>query len=197
MQLLNQAIATVLQEVERGFAARRAAGGLPMTPERIRLTLNFALDASGQNAHAQPDGPNSVTVEFKVGERGQLQPVAAPEAPMPSQPVESGIIPVLTQVFGAPGFDSSARATVFREALGGSSHEEVLAVLATLRPEATAPTDNTTRQASHVLRGIIQSGPTKNVARGAEALAELLAQHSLAEVLRAAETTWKTQDDWL
>ena len=192
--MLNDAIATVLREVERGFAARRAAGGLPMAPERIRLTLNFTLDATAQHAHAQPDAPHSVTVEFKVGEWGQLQPVAAPVA----EPVAAGgIVPVLTQVFGAPGFDSSARATVFREVLEGKSHDEVLAVLATLRPEATAPLADATRRASHVLRGIIQSGPTKNVGQGAKLLVELMTQHPLAEVLRVAETTWKTHDDWL
>lgn len=200
MQQLNEAIATVLREVERGFAARRAAGGLPMTPERIRLTLNFSLDAAGQIARTEPDAPHSVTVEFKVGEWGQLQPVTAPAASVApaARPLDAGgIVPVLTQVFGAPGFDSSARATVFREALEGKSHDEVLAVLATLRPEATAPLDDATRQASHVLRGIIQSGPTKNVGQGAKLLVELITQHPLAEVLRVAETTWKTHDDWL
>jgi hypothetical protein len=104
---------------------------------------------------------------------------------------------VLTQIFGAPGFDSSARATVFREALDGKSHDEVLAVLASLRPEATASLDDATRQASHVLRGIIQSGPLKNVGQGAHLLIGLMTQHPLPEVLRIAETTWKTHDDWL
>lgn len=197
MELLNDAIATVLREVERGFAARRAAGGLPMTPERIRLTLNFSLDATAQRAHAQPDGPNSVTVEFKVGEWGQLQPVAAPVTTVPKQVTATDIVPTLTQIFGAPGFDSSARATVFCEALEGKSHDEVLAVLATLRPEATAPMDDATRMASHVLRGVFHSGPTNNAAQGAEILTGLLVQHPLAEVLRVAGTTWRTHDDWL
>jgi hypothetical protein len=138
-----------------------------------------------------------VTVEFKVGEWGQLQPVIPPAAPVEKPTDTGGIVPVLAQVFGVPGFDSSARATVFRETLAGKSHDEVLAVLATLRPEATAPLDDATRRASHVLRGIIQSGPTKNVGQGARALVELLTQHPLAEVLCVAETTWKTHDDWL
>lgn len=197
MELLNGAIATVLREVERGFAAQRTAGGLPMTPERISLTLNFSLDASGQVARAESDAPHSLTVEFKVGEWGQQQPIATPSAPAESRAAEGGVVSVLTQVFGAPGFDSSARAMVFCETLVGMSHAEVLAVLATLRPEATARLDDTTRRPSHVLRGIIQSGPTKNVGVGAEALVGLLKHHPLAEVLQTAEATWKTQDDWL
>ncbi len=197
MQELNEAIAMVLREVERGFAARRATGGLPISPERIRLTLNFTLDAAKGSVRTEPHGPHSVTVEFKVGEAGQWQPVAAPAVPVASLPAVNGIIPTLTKVFGAPGFDSSARATVFRETLAERSHEEVVAVLVALRPTATPPTDEGLRRASQVLRGIIQSGPTKNVAQGAETLIALLVEHPLAEVLRVAETTWKTHDDWL
>lgn len=197
MQQLNEAIALVLREVERGFAARRATGGLPIAPERIRLTLNFTLDAASGSVRTEPGGPHSVTVEFKVGEAGQWQPVTAPAVPVASLPVTNGIIPTLTQVFGAPGFDSSARATVFRETLAERSHEEVVAALLALRQTATPPADEGLRRASQILRGIIQSGPTKNVAQGAETLIALLVEHPLAEVLRVAETTWKTHDDWL
>ncbi|MEN9574355.1 MAG: hypothetical protein RL514_2210 [Verrucomicrobiota bacterium] len=188
----------VLREVERGFAARRAPAGLPITPERIRLSLNFTLDAADGSARTEPGGPHSVTVEFKVGEAGQWQPVTAPVVPVASLPVvTSGIIPTLTQIFAAPGFDSSARAAVFGETLADRSHEDVVAALMALRPAATPPADEGLRRASQVLRGIIQSGPTKNVAQGAERLIELLVQHPLGEVLRVAETTWKTHADWL
>lgn len=197
MQPLHEAIATVLREVERASATRRAADGLPLIPERIRLTLNFALDATSQAAHAEPDGPHSVTVEFKVGEAGQLPSVPSPAAPVADRLTETGIVPVLTLVFGAPGFDSSARATVFRELLAGQTHDEVLAALAALGSHATPPKDDVTRRTSQVLRGIIHSGPTKNVAQGAELLTGLLIEHPLAEVLRVAETAWKTHDDWL
>ena len=197
MQPLNDAIATVLREVERGFAARRAAGGPPLTPERIRLTLNFAFDGTGQAAHAEPAGPHSVTVEFKVGEAGQLVPVTPPAVPVANRAVEVGIVPVLTQVFGPPGFDSSARATVFRETLEGHTHEEVLAALAALRSNAPSAADPAAKHISQILRGMLHTGPMKNVTQGAELLIELLVQNPLAEVLRVAETTWKTHDDWL
>lgn len=197
MQPLNDAIATVLREVERGFAARRAAGGTPLTPERIRLTLNFAFDATDHTVHAEPGGPHSVTVEFKVGEAGQLVPVPPPALAAASRAVDPGIVPVLTQVFGAPGFDSSARATVFRETLADRSHEEVLAALAALRSNAPSASDPAVKHMSQILRGMLHTGPMKNVTQGAELLIELLVQHPLAEVLRVAETTWKTHDDWL
>ena len=197
MQPLNDAIATVLREVERGFAARRTAGGLPLTPERIRLTFNFTLNASSQTAHADPGGPHSVTVEFKVGEAGQWQAVAPVAEVAAKAPAPSGIVPVLTQIFGAPGFESSARATVFGETLTGQSHEAVMGAVVALRPDATPITDAAIKQMSQILRGIIQSGPTKNVAQGAELLIGLFTEHALMQVLRVAETTWKTHEDWL
>ncbi len=196
MQPLNEAIATVLREVERGIAAQRATGGLPLIPEHLRLTLNFALEASGPAAQAESNGPHSVTLEFRVGETGQFPSVPSP-APVVIRPVETGIVPALAQIFGAPGFDSSARATVFRELLAGQTHEEVVAALATLSSHATPPKDDVTRRISQILRGIIHSGPTRNVAQGAEILTAVLAQFPLAEVLRVAETQWKTHDDWL
>lgn len=197
MQPLNEAIATVLREVERGLAAQRAMGGLPLVPEHIRLTLNFALEATGPTVPAESAGPHAVTLEFRVGEAGQLPPAPSLAPPVTRLPVETGIVPVLTQLFGAPGFDSSARATVFRETLEGRSHEEALVALAALGSAATPPKDHETRRISQVLRGIIHSGPTKNVAQGAALLATLMSDYPLAEVLRVAETQWKTHDDWL
>lgn len=197
MQPLNEAIATVLREVERGFAARRAAGGTPLTPERIRLSLNFAFDGTGQSAHAEPGGPHSVTVEFKVGEAGQLVPVTPAAVPATKPAVATDMVPVLTQVFGPPGFDSSARATVFRETLADRSHAEVVAALTALRSNAPSALDPAVKHVSQILRGMLHTGPMKNVPHGAELLIELLVQHPLAEVLRVAETTWKTHDDWL
>jgi hypothetical protein len=65
MQPLNEAIAAVLREVSRGCAADRS----PLKPERVRLTLNFALEA-GRPPRADAAGPHSVTVEFAVGSTG-------------------------------------------------------------------------------------------------------------------------------
>ena len=50
---------------------------------------------------------------------------------------------------------------------------------------------------AHLLRGVIQSGPTKALDRGVSTLRDLLTRHSLAEVLRVVDTEWKTQMAWL
>lgn len=197
MQLLNKAIATVLREVERGFVSRRNAGGTTLAVERIRLTLNFTLEDDGQVAHAEPEGRHSVTVEFKVGESGALLPEMIAAAPVVKASVEGDVIATLSQIFGAPGFDSSARATVFRETFAERSHEQVRAAVGALVTPVPEGTDDVTRFAAQMLRGIIQSGPTKTVARGAEMLVAVLSRHRIEEVLRVVEMIWKTQDDWM
>jgi hypothetical protein len=194
MQPLNEAIAAVLREVSRGCAADRS----PLKPERVRLTLNFALEA-GRPPRADAAGPHSVTVEFAVGAAGEWQPVASPTQAPPAEPAAAPheLVPLLAQVFGVPGFDSSARATVFRETLAGMTPVEVEAVMAALTTPLAGIADERRRQAVHILRGVIHSGPTKQVERGAELLRRVFANHPLAEVMRVVESEWKTQDAWL
>jgi hypothetical protein len=194
MQPLNEAIAAVLREVNQGCAADRS----PLKPERVRLTLNFALEA-GRPPHADPAGPHSVTVEFAVGSAGQWQPVtpAVQAVPVEQSAAPHELVPLLAQVFGEPGFDSSARATVFRETLVGTTPAEVEAVMAALTTPLAEIADERRRHAVHILRGVIHSGPTKQVELGATLLRRVFANHPLAEVMRVVELEWKTQDDWL
>ncbi|MBI5801303.1 MAG: hypothetical protein HZA92_11365 [Verrucomicrobia bacterium] len=194
MPKLNHAITAALRELEQGLAVQREQGKLALVPERVQLTLAFALDEDG-TVNAAPDGPHSMTIEFKSGSPTAL--AAASTAPRPVTVAEGEVFPALSQLFGAPGFDSSARATVFRDALEGMSQEQILTVLAAASAAPAAGTDAATRMAAHLLRGVIQSGPTKAVDRGVNALRELLARHPLAELLRVAEAEWKTQAAWL
>jgi hypothetical protein len=75
--------------------------------------------------------------------------------------------------------------------------KRVLAVLAAVSTSPSARTDDATRMAAHLLRGVIQSGPTKALDSGVSTLRKVLSGHSLAEVLRAVESEWKTQSAWL
>lgn len=200
MPTLSHAINTALRELESGLAVQREQASLPLIPERIQLTLTFALDADG-TTNTSPGGPHSVTVEFKTGNRspGAAGSPAPPSvsAALPVTDAAGEIVSTLSQVFGTPGFDSSARATVFREALDGMSRKQALAVLAAVTSSPSASTDDATRMTAHLLRGVIQSGPTKELDRGVSTLRKVLARHSLAEVLRAVEGGWKTQEAWL
>lgn len=203
MQPLHQAIAAALQATAQGIAAARA--GSPelshLTPERLQLTLNFALNESSKQASATAAGPHSLTLEFRLGPAAEAatppvpppNPVAAPPPPIAA----TDIFGTLQQVFGAPGFDSSARATVFREALEHLDLEQARAAVARLRPDVSSPAEPATQRAANILRGICHSGPLKNAARGGQLLAALLAHHPLAAVLTVADTEWKTHGDWL
>lgn len=196
MQMLSDAIAAALREVERGLASRRAEGGLAFAPQRVQLNFHFALE--GGAVHASATGPHSVSIELggggapptlasaMVGAVNRLPTAAAVES-------ADG----LAAVFGAPGFDSSARATVFRETLAGMSDAEARAVMAALQTPLAEISEEAQRRAVHILRGVILSGPAKQLERGAVVLRNALAGRPLAEVLRHVEVTWKTQDDWL
>ena len=197
---LSHAINTALREMQLGLAVQRDQGSLPLIPERVHLTLTFALDADG-TTNASPGGPHSVTIEFKTGDRSS-RPAGSPAPPAaaagrPATDEAGEMVSALSQLFGAPGFDSSARATVFREVLEGMPRKRVLAVLAAVSTSPSARTDDATRMAAHLLRGVIQSGPTKALDSGVSTLRKVLSGHSLAEVLRAVESEWKTQSAWL
>lgn len=193
MQPLNEAIAAVLHEVSRGCAANRPS----LKPERIRVTLNFTMEP-GQPPQAHANGPHSVTVELDLQEIPANGPTATATLPSrtgPANPV--GVVPALSQVFGAPGFDSSARATVFRETFADRTPGEAAAIVAGLTTPLASLTDERTRQAVHILRGVILSGPAKQVERGAEILRQVFFECPLTAVMQTVESTWKTQDDWL
>lgn len=202
MQLLHQAIAVALREAARGIAAARP---LPpelgqLTADRLRITLNFALDETGTQASAAA-GPHSLSLDFKLGPATEGEtspvPVALPVVAAPAVETAPDVFGTLQQVFGVPGFDSSARAMVFREALEGLTQEQACLAVARLRPGVPSPADPATQHAGNILRGICHSGPLKNAARGGQLLAALLAHHPLPAVLAVAETEWKTHDDWL
>lgn len=201
VQPLRHAITAALREVESGIAHQRQQGKLPLVPERVHLSLNFTLDEAGTQALVSAGGPHSVTIEFKAGERlaGTAALAASTDEAAQARPAgaQDEIVSALSQVFGAPGFDSSARATVFREALEGLSREQALAALAAAAASSSASHSEPMRTVAHRLRGVIQSGPSKTLERGGGILRDVLTRHSFEEVLRVAETEWKTQEKWL
>jgi hypothetical protein len=198
MQPLHHAIAVALQEAARGVAAARPLppGLGQVTPDHLRVTLNFALDENGAHAMAAA-GPHSLSLDFKLTPASEGETAPVPAASPGGVDTASDIYGTLQQVFGTPGFDSSARATVFREALGEVTLEQARAAVARLRPGVPPTADSATQRAGNILRGICHSGPLKNAARGGQLLAALLERYPLPVVLGVAETEWKTQDSWL
>ena len=200
MPTLNHAITAALREVELSLTHQREEGKFPVGLERVQLTLAFALDGDG-TVNASPGGPHSLTISFKPGELS-AKTLASPAPPAASLPrpiigPAGEITEALSQVVGAPGFDPSARASGLREAVEGMSQEQVLEVLTAVLASPSASADNATRMSAHLLRGVIQSGPTKALDRGVTTLRDLLTRHSLTEILRVVDTEWKTQMAWL
>jgi hypothetical protein len=162
---------------------------------------------------AEDSQAHQVTIELKPATAGQPTPLPAADfsttqqAPQTSEHPDPGSIAKadqqsvteqLAEVFGEPGFDSSARATVFREAMGGLSHHQARKVLDALHlglpPESDDPA---VRDACHRIGNVFRSGPQESEPFGAKVVSALLDRYSVASLLRLIEEKWKTQDEWM
>lgn len=121
------------------------------------------------------------------------RPAPAPAAATTTEPV----FQALCGLFGAPGFDSSARACVFREALEGLSDADVAAVIARLAGPREGEVAAELERARELLSRVVRSGPAQSFRRGAEILTALFALAPVAAVLRLVEERWETQRDWM
>lgn len=102
----------------------------------------------------------------------------------------------LQEVFGPPGFDSSARATVFLEALAELSEDQIHSVLTSLRGEAAAELDEVSRKARHLISNVIRSGPLRSVEDAGLFLAQIFVRHPVEPLRQLIATTWRSQYEW-
>lgn len=190
-------------------------------PGRITVALHVVLEeqptAEGTPrlswvvAEPDPGKPpgHMVTVEFgpdatqplpRAGRPSlaeQLQPVTSPQ-PLPLEGSEAErIANELALLFGPPGFDSSARATVFREALEGLAEEDIATTLNALANHSPAASEGPAKRARHLVTGVIKSGPLGSFERGVTILDGILRQHRVSALLQLIEQRWKTQQDWV
>ncbi len=107
------------------------------------------------------------------------------------------LVAMLSAVLGAPGFDSSARASTLREVLQGFPVSRTNELVASLKLPPGSAVDSDMERARHFLRGILLSGPAKSIATGSDALEELFTRHSLESILRCLEKEWRGQDNWI
>lgn len=158
---------------------------------------------------AAPAGRHLLTLEIRPE---FLKPPSA-SVPHPPAPSDSSVrsvasvpldgseaqqtVQALGQVFGVPGFDSSARATVFREALDGLSPEQARAAVDSLGDETAVPADGAAKRARHLIRNVIRSGPLRSFEQGAAILAKLFRQYSVESIVRLVHAKWKTQEEWI
>jgi len=102
----------------------------------------------------------------------------------------------LTELFGRPGFDSSARAAVFCEMIRELTLEQALATAAALTRGTSEVGDPTVRKARHLLRGIVQSGPLKSAERAAVLLTSLFHARPMEKLVAMIEAQWNTENNW-
>lgn len=188
-----------------GFQAERVVISLAMAVHSRgtdgSLELLFSVPGPGEQA---PAPLHTVTIEFARGLSGNHVPGRAA--------IENGVLPSndsfamadaedlqksLALIFGEPGFDSSARATVFREALADLSEDEIHTVLNSLGVASLPAASESVQRARHRVLRILQSGPGKSSRAGAEILPKIFAHHPAEQILQLIKDRWKTQDDWL
>ena len=102
----------------------------------------------------------------------------------------------LSALFGPPGFDSSARATVFREVFRELTAPQIEALLASFSAGTIQEEDATLLNARHRLNGVLRSGPLRSVERGGAIIAEMFRCQAPERILVLIAERWKTQGEW-
>ncbi|MFN7141376.1 MAG: hypothetical protein ACK4UN_18775, partial [Limisphaerales bacterium] len=158
------------------------------------VALNFDRSANSTK--------HSLQIEFKCSSAGNHPtPPAAilhskPEATELKGPAAESVIQQLSTIFGAPGFDSSARATVFREAFQELSDQEVEALIKSLSVSPSASAPNTVKHSLSLVERVCRAGPS-GIEKGKRTLAQIFASQHPTPVLKLIATTWKTQEEWM
>ena len=216
MSTLEHAIRELRREVLAGLENE---GPLPSnvvcTPDRV--TFSIAVQLHPENggagelsrfsvATARTDALHRVDIEFKVTPAAPEPPATAvpghsqspPSRPddkieTPSAPIS--VLAALSEVFGAPGFDSSARATVFRDVLEELDAEQQRFVLLSLELPAVPGEEMLITLARHRMLRLACSGPAK-AERGPAALRELALREPIDTLVQYAAVHWRTPSEW-
>lgn len=176
-----------------------------------RLTLSLAVrfhpsdgDSESSRCDVASDANGALhhlTLEFRLGPQPAAEaaghPTDATETlpPAGKLPPDVSAVAVLSDILGAPGFDSSARATVFRETLEELGEGQRRQVLASLGSPASENEDPPVTQARHRIHRLSGTGPAGKD-RGPMLLRELAARHPAESLIQLAKTHWRTPSEW-
>lgn len=211
MLSVEQAVSMLRREIQSALAADLPLpGGVTWSADRISLSLGLRFQEPAERgsengqlvvATGPADCVHHLTVEFKLPAASLTQPPAGVTAESPAVPVaapgpaESPYFATLAEVFGAPGFDSSARATVFREALEELSELQRQTVLLSLGTPTAINEEPAVARARHLLQRLASKGPA-GPERGPELLRQLAGQAPVQTLIRLAAERWRTQSEW-
>src|SRR4030095_1973282 len=222
MKPLREVIRIFQREVTAALDGMNETGqGMVWKPERVTLLLDVVLDEAGvpqARIHPSDDleaegGPgHRLTIEFRLQHADTM--ATGEGAAVVRAPIERGsgqgfrtspetseadvdrTYEDLRAILGERGFDSSARAAVFCEALQKLSLPQAFALCGALTSPSGEVNDETLRRARHQMLGIIRSGSLKSPERAAEILTHVFEAWPLARLVRFVADRWKTHDTW-
>ncbi len=183
--------------------------GISCVAEHMTLSIAVEFDATGATgdhvglriATGPATAQHHLTLEFRIGTSAAVERPSAHTAPqLPvgsagSGPREPSVLTALAAIFGTPGFDSSARATVFRDALEELSEAQRGHVLASLGTAASPDEEDAVTRARHRIGRLAGSGPAGRD-QGPALLSQLAQRVSVETLIQQAAEHWRTPSDW-
>jgi hypothetical protein len=198
---LQAALLALRRELEGAARSGPPSEGQPWKLDRIRVRMAVSCVACpGGKWEWVPslgDSPHTVDLEWSP-EGAELRPLVPSPGEEPSTVVQPAawsletaerLGVVLDGVFGPPGFDSAARATVFRESameLGPESFPGVLTALI----EARRLEEPGLERARHAIQRLLERGPA-GVRNGAGILRDVFGRHPFDPLLTLVEDRWR------
>jgi hypothetical protein len=198
---LQAALLALRRELEGTARVGQSSEGRPWKLDRIRVRMAVSCVACpGGKWEWVPslgDSPHSVDLEWSTerADSGSSVPSQGKEPSTAIQPAAwspetaERVGVVLDGVFGPPGFDSAARATVFRESameLGPDSLQVVLTALM----EGRRLEESGLERARHALQRLLERGPS-GVKSGAGILRDAFSSHPFDPLLTLVEDRWR------
>lgn len=161
----------------------------------VTLGLEAVRGEDGQWTWRLASGPTTHTVRWALGRglgragAGAGAVGAAACCAAWSETVEAEVLGELDVVFGPPGFDSGARATVFMEIAADVGERGLSAVLDLLQ-RGQSSEDADLDRARHGLARLLDRGPS-GARDGARIVGRLVGLHGLERILKSVGARWR------
>jgi hypothetical protein len=157
------------------------------TSESSRVTIEFEIASPSPSPKASPSHslPVSKSPTPKAPPSARIEPSEA-----------ANVKQSLSSIFGAPGFDSSARAAVFRDAVADLSAEQAQMLIQSFSGTPLPDEERAAKRARMLILKLLKTGPMKSAEEGAELLTELFARHDLGALLNLIGRDWNTRENW-
>jgi len=198
---LQAALLALRRELEGTAHVGQSSNGRPWKLDRIRVRMAVSCVAcpGGKWEWVPSLGASPHTVDLEWSPEGaELRPLVPSPGKEPSTVVQPAawsldtaerLGVVLDGVFGPPGFDSAARATVFRESAIEVGPESLQGVLAALI-EGRRLEEPGLERARHAIQRLLERGPA-GVRNGAGILRDVFGRHPFDPLLTLVEDRWR------